>query len=62
MPEQQQRERPQQEQAPWTPRNAGPFEGPRAPAIDKPDTTSLIKRMKTVDSNQSKKYRQRIGE
>lgn len=62
MPEQQQRERPQQDQAPWTPKNAGPFEGPRTPAIEKPDTAKLLKRMKAIDSDQSKKYRQRSGE
>jgi hypothetical protein len=60
--DQQQKTRPHEETAPWTPKQAGPFEGPRTPVIDKPDTAKLIKRMKAVDSGQSKKFRQRSGE
>jgi hypothetical protein len=62
MPEQQQRSAPSHEDAPWTPKNAGPLDGPRAPVIEKPDTTKLLKRMKAIDNNQAKKYRQRSGE
>jgi len=59
--EQQQRER-APEQAPWTPKSDGPFDGPRAPGIEKPDTARLLKRMKAIENNQARKYRQRSGE
>ncbi len=60
--EQQQRERPHHDDAPWAPKQAGPFDGPRTPSVDKPDTAKLLKRMREIDSEQSRKYRQRSGE
>ena len=32
------------------------------PDVSKPDTNDLLKRMKKVDPNQSKRYRQRTGQ
>jgi hypothetical protein len=62
MPDQQSRERSIPQDAPWKPKQSGPFDGPRSPEIQKPDTSRLLKRMKAIDSNQSKKYRQRSGQ
>ena len=36
--------------------------GPKSPAVCKPDTNDLLRRMKKVDPNQSKRYRQRTGQ
>ena len=47
--------------APWEPKQGGE-DGPKSPEVDKPDTKDLLKRMKKVDPNQSKRYRQRTGE
>lgn len=47
--------------APWGPKQ-GDEAGPKAPDISKPDTRDLLKRMRKVDPNQSKRYRQRTGE
>ena len=41
---------------------AGDGDGPKAPDVSKPDTKDLLKRMKKVDPNQSKRYRQRTGQ
>jgi len=47
--------------APWEPKQTdGP--GPKRPDVDVPDTKELLKRMRKVDPNQSKRYRQRTGE
>jgi hypothetical protein len=46
---------------PWEPKQGG-GEGPRSPDVSKPDTKDLLKRMRKVDPNQSKRYRQRTGE
>lgn len=62
MLEQQQREKPVPQDAPWTPKKDGPFDGPRSPDIQKPDTSRLLKRMNSIDKNQSRKYRQRSGQ
>jgi hypothetical protein len=62
VPEQQQRERQRGDPAPWEPKGESPFGGPRTPAIDKPDTSRLLKRMKVIDKDGSKKYRQRSGQ
>ena len=37
-------------------------EGPKRPDVDKPDTRDLLRRMRRVDPNQSRRYRQRTGE
>ena len=47
--------------APWEPKG-GDSDGPKAPDVSKPDTNDLLKRMKKVDPNQSKRYRQRTGQ
>src|SRR5258708_21095763 len=47
--------------APWEPKQ-GDGDGPRSPDVSKPDTKDLLKRMRKVDPNQSKRYRQRTGQ
>ncbi len=36
--------------------------GPTKPDVQRPDRSDLIKRMKRVDPDQARKYRQRSGE
>jgi hypothetical protein len=36
--------------------------GPRRPDADAPDTKELLKKMRRVDPNQAKRYRQRTGQ
>ncbi len=36
--------------------------GPARPKVDRPDTRDLLKRMRRVDPNQTRRYRQRTGE
>jgi hypothetical protein len=36
--------------------------GPASPRVTKPDVGDLLKRMKRVDPDQAKRYRQRTGE
>jgi hypothetical protein len=40
----------------------GPDEGPRRPKVERPSTDDLLKRMRRVDPNQARRYRQRTGE
>ncbi|MCZ6677770.1 MAG: ubiquitin-like protein UBact [Candidatus Poribacteria bacterium] len=40
----------------------GDDDGPRRPEVTKPDTKNLIRRMRRVDKDQSRRYRQRTGE
>ena len=40
----------------------GGGEGPKAPQVDKPNTDDLLKRMRKVDPDQAKRYRQRTGQ
>jgi hypothetical protein len=47
--------------APWGPQQ-GDGDGPKAPEVNRPDTKELLKRMRKVDPEQSKRYRQRTGE
>jgi hypothetical protein len=49
------------EPVPWGPKQ-GDGDGPRSPDISKPDTKDLLKKMRKVDPNQSKRYRQRTGQ
>jgi len=44
------------------PKPGGDGDGPKAPNVDRPDTKDLLKRMKRVDPDQSRRYRQRTGE
>lgn len=36
--------------------------GPTAPKVDRPNTEDLLKRMRKVDPDQAKRYRQRTGQ
>jgi len=49
------------EPTPWGPKQ-GDSGGPRSPDISRPDTKDLLKKMRKVDPNQSKRYRQRTGQ
>ena len=53
-------------QSPFSPepsRKLGDESGPSAPKVTKPDGgNELLRRMKKVDPDQAKKYRQRSGE
>jgi hypothetical protein len=40
----------------------GGGDGPREPKVEKPDTEELLKRMRKVDPDQARRYRQRTGE
>ncbi|HMO64530.1 MAG TPA: ubiquitin-like protein UBact [Verrucomicrobiota bacterium] len=57
MPDQVQKPRPA---APGGPGGGG--EGPRAPQVEKPDVNDLLKRMRKVDPDQARRYRQRTGQ
>lgn len=57
MPDQSQKQRP----APPSPGGGG-GEGPRQPQVDKPSTEDLLKRMRKVDPDQARRYRQRTGQ
>lgn len=47
-------------QEPFTrPRDEG---GPRTPDVKRPDPSDLLKRMRRVDPDQARRYRQRSGE
>jgi hypothetical protein len=54
-------ERVQKPPMPWGPKQ-GDGDGPRPPDISRPDTRDLLKKMRKVDPNQSKRYRQRTGQ
>jgi ubiquitin-like protein UBact len=49
------------EPAPWGPKQ-GDGGGPRSPDASRPDTKDLLKKMRKVDPNQAKRYRQRTGQ
>ncbi len=57
MPDQSQKTRPV---APGSPGGGG--DGPKEPKVDKPNVEELLKRMRKVDPDQAKRYRQRTGE
>lgn len=40
----------------------GDPDGPSAPGVDKPNTEELLKRMRRVDPDQARRYRQRTGQ
>jgi hypothetical protein len=44
------------------PNPGGGGEGPKQPDIAKPNTEELLKRMRKVDPDQARRYRQRTGE
>ena len=47
--------------APWE-RKQGDGDGPKAPDVKKPDTKSILERMRRVDPDQARRYRQRTGQ
>jgi hypothetical protein len=47
--------------APWE-RKQGDGDGPKAPDVKKPDTKSILDRMRKVDPDQARRYRQRTGQ
>ena len=47
--------------APWE-KKEGEEGGPRRPDVSVPDTKELLKKMRRVDPNQAKRYRQRTGQ
>ncbi|HYG33703.1 MAG TPA: ubiquitin-like protein UBact [Clostridia bacterium] len=52
-------------QKPYLPTPApggGGGEGPAAPKVEKPNTEELLKRMRRVDPDQARRYRQRTGQ
>lgn len=56
-------ERLQKPSVPWSPQRGDEGEsGPKAPDVSRPDTEDLLRKMRKVDPNQSKRYRQRTGE
>ena len=56
MPEQRQRE-----PVPYSPSSPGEG-GPKAPKIEKPDTKKLLEKMRKIDPNARRNFRQRSGE
>ncbi|MEK7685950.1 MAG: ubiquitin-like protein UBact [Verrucomicrobiota bacterium] len=56
MPDQAQKTRP------TAPSPGGGGEGPVSPKVDKPNVEELLKRMRKVDPDQAKRYRQRTGQ
>lgn len=56
MPDQAQKTRPA------VPGPGGGGEGPTSPKVEKPNTEELLKRMRKVDPDQAKRYRQRTGQ
>lgn len=54
-------ERVQKPPVPWGPKQ-GEGGGPKSPDVSRPDTQDLLKKMRKVDPNQSKRYRQRTGQ
>ncbi len=51
-----------QKQRPMAPGSGGGGEGPASPKVDKPNVEELMKRMRKVDPDQAKRYRQRTGQ
>jgi hypothetical protein len=45
---------------PW--HKSGDDDGPKAPDVKRPDPSDLLKRMRRVDPEQARRYRQRSGE
>jgi len=43
-------------------KKGGDETGPTRPDVDRPDRSDLLKRMKRVDPDQARRYRQRSGE
>lgn len=56
------RDRIQRPVKPFDRSDGGDDDGPKRPDVTKPDTRDLLRRMKRVDKDQSRRYRQRTGE
>ena len=59
MPDQNQKTRPGGGGGPESPVPGG---GPSTPKVERPNVDDLIKRMRKVDPDQAKRYRQRTGQ
>jgi hypothetical protein len=44
------------------PTGGGGGDGPASPKVEKPNTEELLKKMRKVDPDQAKRYRQRTGQ
>ena len=44
------------------PSGGGGGDAPRSPQVEKPNTEELLKRMRKVDPDQARRYRQRTGQ
>jgi hypothetical protein len=44
------------------PGGGGGGDGPRPPQVEKPNTEELLKKMRKVDPDQARRYRQRTGQ
>jgi hypothetical protein len=44
------------------PGGGGGGDGPRSPQVEKPNTEELLKKMRKVDPDQARRYRQRTGQ
>ena len=42
--------------------DAEPDDGPRRPKVERPQTDDILRRMRRVDPNQARRYRQRTGQ
>jgi hypothetical protein len=51
-----------QKPLPPAPAPGGGGDGPAAPKVEKPNTEELLKRMRKVDPDQARRYRQRTGQ
>jgi hypothetical protein len=58
MPDQNQKTRP----SGGGPDSPAPGGGPSTPKVDRPNVDDLLKRMRKVDPDQAKRYRQRTGQ
>jgi hypothetical protein len=56
------RDRIQRPVKPVEPGGGGDDDGPKRPDVTRPDTRNLVRRMRRVDKDQSRRYRQRTGE
>ncbi|MCH8293428.1 MAG: ubiquitin-like protein UBact [Candidatus Poribacteria bacterium] len=56
------RDRKQRPTGPVGPGDGGDDDGPKRPDVNKPNTRELLRRMRRVDKDQSRRYRQRTGE
>jgi hypothetical protein len=56
-------EQPQRQKSPTPDRKLGDDSGPKSPDVTKPEGgNELLRRLKKVDPDQAKKYRQRSGQ